>query len=808
MPKLIPDGPEIPEELLNELEFGKVVFFCGAGISIGAESKLPNFEDLVEHVYCSNNIEPNEVEKKAKADKSWDKVLGLLESEERLGKIALRKTVIDRLSKPAPDPKKLKLHKALIDLSKNDKGIRLVTTNFDNRFVEAGVDEKIVDVAPKLPIPNLHDWSSLVHLHGNISNNNGGSSLVLTSADFGRAYLTEGWAARFVTNLFRTFTVVFVGYSINDPIIRYMIDAFAAERASGVLVKMAYAFADWDGSPDKFSRTADSWLSKNVEPIIYIKKDKHHLLKKTLIEWVSLKRNPFRYRSIIAVNEIKKLPSGLEDDTSGRVLWALKDPVAAKALAGDLEKLDDLEFIKIERWLNIFSKGDLIQNNTNGVRQNASDQTQKNYSLIDNGNWMVDPQTLDQKRVHLAVWMARHLHVPQLLTWALQNGGRLHPRFRQEVLRRLSDKKVNIPDRLRLMWTILINTPLNDPWASILIREHYEATSSKDESQQIEANVIALIKPRLVVFSGPMVGTAPHRHSDKNSATNTLIDNCAHLKLISCGKEIRNQYSEILENSSFLFRFAETLTDYLELALQLINKDCSAYADLHLQRQSIAEHDQNWEEVECSYLIDLVRDSYFEVVHVNRSRASNLLNRWVESEHIFFKRLALHALTEDTKSNIKLVKNLLLKNQCQGLWCDEMRREVLRFFRMAGQRIPRNLRVEIERAVLAGPKLKKTRALFSNLNQINYEKSLRLCKLKVSGAKLNSKVELIADKAAPCCDTDENDRDEFLDFSEEAVVVIDKEFAPQNLVDGSVYDVCVAINKNKINDCEFRGLLS
>ena len=109
----------------------------------------------------------------------------------------------------------------------------MVTTNFDNRFVEAGLGERFVDVAPMLPVPKRHNWSSLVHLHGRILVNNDGSNLVLTAADFGRAYLTERWAARFVTELFREFTVIFVGYGVADPVMGYLVDALAAERDKG-----------------------------------------------------------------------------------------------------------------------------------------------------------------------------------------------------------------------------------------------------------------------------------------------------------------------------------------------------------------------------------------------------------------------------------------------------------------------------------------------------------------------------------------------------------------------------------------------
>ena len=57
MPELVPEGPRIPVHLMNEVDEGSVVFFCGAGVSVGDGSNLPNFEELVEHVYEANRIE-------------------------------------------------------------------------------------------------------------------------------------------------------------------------------------------------------------------------------------------------------------------------------------------------------------------------------------------------------------------------------------------------------------------------------------------------------------------------------------------------------------------------------------------------------------------------------------------------------------------------------------------------------------------------------------------------------------------------------------------------------------------------------
>ncbi len=330
MPELVPEGPRIPVHLMNEVDEGRVVFFCGAGVSVGDGSNLPNFEELVDHVYEANRIEADEVEREAlhrdvsdrgRRRPQFDKALGLLERSDRLGSDALRGTVIDRLSRPATAP--LPIHEALLTLSMTERGIRLVTTNFDNRFAEAGGEDLSVDAAPKLPVPKQYNWSSLVHLHGRIVPDEGGANLVLTAADFGRAYLTERWAARFVTELFREFTVVFVGYSVADPVMSYLVDALAAERDKGARFANAFAFAPHDGTPEGEDRSRGSWHAKNVRPILYYDREGHRLLNQTMMAWARIRSDPFQARSQIALNGISKLPAGPNDPVVERVVWAL-----------------------------------------------------------------------------------------------------------------------------------------------------------------------------------------------------------------------------------------------------------------------------------------------------------------------------------------------------------------------------------------------------------------------------------------------------------------------------------------------------
>ena len=46
-------------------------------------------------------------------------------------------------------------------------------------------------------------------------------AVILSSAEFGRAYLAEGWAARFIRDAIAKYIIVFVGYSADDPPVQY-----------------------------------------------------------------------------------------------------------------------------------------------------------------------------------------------------------------------------------------------------------------------------------------------------------------------------------------------------------------------------------------------------------------------------------------------------------------------------------------------------------------------------------------------------------------------------------------------------------
>ncbi|GHC30385.1 hypothetical protein GCM10010082_25590 [Kushneria pakistanensis] len=295
--QFIPNGPDIPDELLQAHEEGRVVFFCGAGISYPAG--LPGFGGLVEKIYKLNGTVPSEIESNVLANFQYDAALDLLERRLPGQRLTVRHALADALKPKLRRKGATDTHAALLKLARNREGaLRMVTTNFDRVFHAAakrtGQTFQFY-AAPMLPIPKNSRWDGLVYLHGLLPHKTDDTALnrlVVTSGDFGLAYLIERWAARFLSELFRNYIVCFVGYSINDPVLRYMMDALAADRMLGEITPQAWALGACKSGQEK--REALEWEAKGVTPIFYNVPNgtqDHSGLHQTLIAWADTHRD-------------------------------------------------------------------------------------------------------------------------------------------------------------------------------------------------------------------------------------------------------------------------------------------------------------------------------------------------------------------------------------------------------------------------------------------------------------------------------------------------------------------------------------
>lgn len=225
------------EHILEAISNDELVIFAGAGVSMGKPSNLPDFEKLTKKIANGTGDEPTN---------PLDRFLGKLVDKG----VKVHKRAARLLSKNV-EPNNL--HKDLLRLFPKEKHLRLITTNFDNLFEKAAEERNItLDIykAPALPLGS--DFSGIVHLHGALPNTNDlryyekYKNLILTDKDFGRAYLTEGWARRFLVDVFHHFTVLFIGYSYNDIIVSYLTRALPAGRTKNHFILTEDKKNNWD----------------------------------------------------------------------------------------------------------------------------------------------------------------------------------------------------------------------------------------------------------------------------------------------------------------------------------------------------------------------------------------------------------------------------------------------------------------------------------------------------------------------------------------------------------------------------------
>ena len=205
--QFVANGPEIPERLLQSHEDGRVVFFCGAGISYPAG--LPDFKGLTHEIFRLLDEEPEPAERAAMGAGRFDLAIGLLEGRLADGRAAVRKALARTLQPDGSKRDATATHRALLRLARDrEDRTRLITTNFDCLFEQA-LEMESLEVerfeAPLLPVPKRR-WNGVVYLHGLLGaspTRENLERLVVSGGDFGLAYLTERWAARFVSELLR-----------------------------------------------------------------------------------------------------------------------------------------------------------------------------------------------------------------------------------------------------------------------------------------------------------------------------------------------------------------------------------------------------------------------------------------------------------------------------------------------------------------------------------------------------------------------------------------------------------------------------
>lgn len=512
------DGPSIPEDLLVARDEGRVIFFCGAGVS-RARAGLSDFFGLAESVIEALGVPPDrpaaEILKLARDLHartseggliSADRVFGLLEREFLVRDI---EGAVAQALKPSIDAD-LSAHRILLDLAKTTTGqVQLVTTNFDRLFSECDSSLKIWS-PPHLPNPSRsREMNGVIHLHGYANEDYSGAEeggFVLSSSEFGRAYLSDGWATEFFRDILSRYVVAFVGYTADDPPVQYLLEAL--NRNAGTL-GMVYAFQS--GIEDEASA---KWRHKGVQAIPYSDSDRHRALWETLEAWSVRAKNPEVWMKSTVAMALRG-PGSLEPYQRGQVAHVVStldgmrffaertppppaewlcvfdsqfrygepgnvgsyveegpyfDPFDSYGLDSDPvplkkspEDLNEKRVVPPDAWSALATN-----------RLDRADRRVQSLPAV-RGHWSTNTPELPPRLEQLGTWISVVATQPAAVWWSANQSG-LHPDIQRKIRFRLDREDVRASPVVRKAWQCLL-----EGWSMQLGTHRRDVYSLKDE---------------------------------------------------------------------------------------------------------------------------------------------------------------------------------------------------------------------------------------------------------------------------------------------------------------------------------------
>ncbi|MEN5230304.1 SIR2 family protein [Brevundimonas naejangsanensis] len=606
--RFVENGPSIPDQLLRARDEGQVVFFCGAGVS-RAKAHLHDFAGLANAVADSlGSARQSPARKLISAAATQQSIAGLgsLLPTDRVFSLLEREFEVDDVRNAVAAALRYEpnvdrsAHQVLLDLARGPDGsVRLVTTNFDHLFEE---QEPSLDrhIPPLLPRPNRpQEWAGVVYLHGRLGDKftapPAKEEFVLSSTDFGRAYLSDGWATSFIRGLMEQFQLVFVGYAADDPPVQYLLEALNGS-AEGRL----YAFQS--GASDV---ARSLWAPKGVEAISFSGDNDYQALWLTLEAWAERARNPEAWRRSL-LGKARKGPRTMAPHERGQVRHVVSDSSGAAAF---------LESRQPAEWLCVFDP-QIRYGSPEKAGEDADDDWDPfdAYALDDDPSpELIDPKSPRARRKipgapwsafqpnegdrasssehalmalsgprsighpnmpprlgHLATWVGTVSSDPITPWWAGRQGG-LHPNLMDSVRRDLTGRASS--EDVRRAWSV-ISTSLEHLRSDFDMR-WFDFVEEVKASGWDEIKILRwaeLLAPRVVV-SGARSSRPPSALDDGERT---------HMnRLIEADVKYPKEHDRLIPDDAVLPRAAELVRHALVDA-QVLEVHASQYLFLHM----------------------------------------------------------------------------------------------------------------------------------------------------------------------------------------------------------------------------------
>ncbi|WP_237402435.1 SIR2 family protein [Rhodovulum sulfidophilum] len=403
-----------------------------------------------------------------------DQIFNLL--HEKYGRDEVNALVTERLL-VTPLGREIGREHALIKrISTNRSGVpQIVTTNFDLMFeTGAGGDKLAKHVPPGFPdLAFGTTIEGITYLHGRLADpGSDHHPYVLSSADFGRAYLSEGWATNFIRSLLTRYTVVLVGYQAEDPPIKYLLQGLNHDGRFDR--SRLYAFDR--GLSEEIEA---KWRDRGVTAIAYAD---HVDLWKTMEAWADRADDPRQWRTSV-ISSSRGDPKAMSAHERGQVAHVLRTVQGAKLFSlvdptphpewvcvidGNLRSArpskghgqeaetfdprvaygldDDLEHISEDEQRQGVSNDNLL------VWRDGDDNPHEGHRLA--GRQAKGYEATPIRLGHLITWISKAIDSPVLAWWAIRQSG-LHPRLMQQIEWQM-ERLEGLHGRARHIWNLVL----------------------------------------------------------------------------------------------------------------------------------------------------------------------------------------------------------------------------------------------------------------------------------------------------------------------------------------------------------------
>lgn len=579
---------DIPLQLIEAQESDKLVIFVGAGASKSAPANLPDFFQLAQQLGRDAQASlPSD-------DEPLDQYLGSLKSNN----FNVHQHAQAALDQTNSQPNET--HRAIVSLALTSRIPRIITTNFDTLINQAWADAGKTPkrwVGPALPLGD--NFSGIVQIHGTLDEE--AAQIILTDADFGQAYVTRGWASRFLVDVFSKFTVLFVGYSHRDPIMRYLAHGLPQNTSR-------FALLGTNGGPG--SSTDKKFMEDfGITVIEYSSDNGHAALPKVLNEWA--RRSGLDKLGVR--QEIKEVIRNLDNATPPEqdfLAHQINTDRGITDFATITSKLDRCQQDAAFKWIR-----------DHVVFKRLFDRSQAE-------SWQEDTEQV------LGVWAASYFTQSEdsiFECWRCfsEYGDLLRLDFYERLLRHTLDAVQKEVDGAR---TLAIYLRTSVPGITSPLPRGRRAFFNEDWDHISEAELARLVEPRITVNNWPF--SHPEIFGSQISF-NPSWDISSHA--LESVLERINDYSDL--PTSTIVRVLENSLIQLQSLLDSVNPP-NSNDYLSVLRPSIGLNEQFISDGALNPIINFLRE--YACKHDGKTE---ILTRWRDSQVLILQRLAIYGLT-------------------------------------------------------------------------------------------------------------------------------------------------------------------